>query len=125
MKKKNPVMALVFAQRLFIGALALAGALSPAPAHADVHGFAYGFVQTISPNFDGLGSCRMVLLNDRYAVVDFPAGELADACEAATPGGFHYFEAIVDDAELIPCTPKMCGKTSAMGHFIAAEVVIP
>lgn len=100
---------------------------SPAisPAHADVHGIAYGFVQSVEPDFDGLGTCRMVLFDQHYNVLDFPQGELADACEAAPPGVFHYFEAIVDDLDLIPCEPKTCSRTSAMSHYLVGAVIIP
>jgi len=99
-------------------------ALAPAPAHADVHGIAFGFVITTEANFDGAGSCRLVLFETVYNVIDFPQGELADACASAPTGSTHYMQVIVDALDLIPCTTTACSKVSAMNHYAAAGVVI-
>lgn len=100
-------------------------ALVPSPAHADVHGIAFGYVITTEANFDGLGSCRLVIFETVYNVIDFPQGELADACVAAPTGGTHYMQVIVDALDLIPCTTAACSKVSAMSHYAAAGVVTP
>lgn len=99
--------------------------ISPTPAHADVRGIAFGYVITTEANFDGLGSCRLVIFETVYNVIDFSQGELADACAAAPTGGVHYMQVIVDALDPIPCMTTACSKVSAMSHYAAAGVVIP
>lgn len=105
-----------------IAAVLVALILSPQAVSADIHGIAYGFVRSVTPNFDGAGGCRMLLEYDRFNVIDFPAGDLADACAAAAVGPFSYFEVVVDDASPIPCNPWACSKLSSFSRYTAAGI---
>lgn len=108
--------------------LVLCIALAPAVVHADlIEGEARVRGHLVAPTIhdvDGLGTCRMIVLFDRYNVIDFPVGTLADDCESfglLQVGA--YVEMYVTDAPPIPCDIDSCSKTSAMSHFVATSTV--
>lgn len=88
-------------------------------ARADVHGIAFGFVQSVEANFDGFGGCRMLLLGDRYTIVEFPVGGLADTCKSQPVTS--YFEVVVDDAS--PVVMDVPTKREVEGAGRAASVI--
>lgn len=85
---------------------------------AEVTGTAFGFLVRTDPLPSG--SCRAVLQYAHEVAIDFPAGELADACNALIAG--RYYEVEILDLPPVQCVPGDCSKATEMIHVEAREL---
>lgn len=88
------------------------------PAKGEVVGVAFGFLVRADPI--GSGDCRAILHYSHDVAVDFPSGELADACGALVTD--RYYEVEILDLPPVLCVPGNCPKASEMIHVEAREL---